>query len=124
MDPLGGDNTAFIDDATLTKADSIADGSFESPALTAGTYQLDPATSSWVFTGSSGISTDGSDFTAANPGAPDGSQVAIVQDGGSMNQVLQLDAGVYTLSFQAAQRAESQTQKSRSRCLSTVRRSA
>jgi len=36
LDPLGGDNTAFIDAVTLS-ANAIVDGSFETPALNAQT---------------------------------------------------------------------------------------
>ena len=50
------------------------------------------------------MSSNGSAFTASNPNAPDGSQVAFVQGTGSMSQSVYLDAGTYSLSFLAAQR--------------------
>ena len=52
-----------------------------------------------------GVSSNGSAFTSGNPNAPDGSQVAFLQGTGSMSQSVYLDAGTYSLSFLAAQRA-------------------
>jgi uncharacterized protein YabE (DUF348 family) len=108
LNPLGGDNTAFVDQvAVALAADSISDGSFEAPGLAAKTFQYAPNGSPWQFSGAAGVSSNGSAFTAANPNAPDGSQVAFLQGTGSMSQSVYLDAGSYSLSFQAAQRAGS-----------------
>jgi len=108
VNPLGGDNTAFVDQVAIALAtDSISDGSFEAPGLAAKTFQYAPNGSPWQFSGSAGVSSNGSAFTAANPNAPDGSQVAFLQGTGSMSQAVYLDAGSYSLSFQAAQRAGS-----------------
>jgi hypothetical protein len=52
-----------------------------------------------------GITGNASGFTAGNPNAPEGAQVAFVQEIGGMSQAVTLAAGTYTLSFQAAQRA-------------------
>ena len=54
---------------------------------------------------------------------PDGSQVAFLQGTGSMSQSVYLNAGSYSVSFQAAQRAAGQTDTTRRfRCWSTARR--
>ena len=88
----------------------IADGNFETPSLAAGMWQFSPSGTPWQFTGSAGISSNQSAFTAGNPNAPDGTQVGLVKDGGSINQTVQLAAGSYQISFQAAQRGNSQSQ--------------
>jgi hypothetical protein len=59
----------------------------------------------WLFTGTAGISSNGSGFTAGNPNAPDGNQVAFLQGASTMSQAVSLNAGTYNLSFLAAQRA-------------------
>ncbi|MGA3015602.1 MAG: PEP-CTERM sorting domain-containing protein [Bryobacteraceae bacterium] len=102
----------------------IQNSSFEAPGLSAGGYSYRPATDlgvqDWVFTGSSGITANGSAFGLGSDGfpAPDGSQAAFIQyDSNNPNSVPgsvaqyitpgQLEAGtLYTLSFEAAQRAE------------------
>ncbi len=94
---------------TLT-LNSISDGSFEAPTLAARAYQIAPASSPWQFSGDTGVSANGSGFTASNPNAPNGNQVAFLKDNASMIQTVYLQAGVYNLSFLAAQRVSSQTQ--------------
>jgi hypothetical protein len=103
--PLGGDNTALVDEVSLTAANLISDGSFEAPELAAYSYQYAPDGSSWQFSSAAGVSSNGSGFTADNPSAPDGSQVAFIQGTGSMSQPLYLNGGSYTLALDAAQRA-------------------
>ncbi len=50
-----------------------------------------------------------SGFTWGNPAAPEGAQVAFLQEKGSISQqVAKWAAGTYTISFQAAQRANIQ----------------
>jgi hypothetical protein len=146
LDPLGGDNTALIDqvqlnavafttplatgvrsfnlaaDGTVTYVTTsgsclqytpaggaavaaLADAGFESPVVGSSAFQYDPAGAGWTFTGPAGIAGDGSGFTAANPPAPEGAQVGFVQEAGSLSQSVTLAAGVYTFSFEAAQRA-------------------
>ena len=106
LNPSGGDNAAFIDEITIVpEVNSISDGSFESPGLAAKTLQYSPNGSPWVFLGGTGVTNNGSNFTVGNPKAPDGTQVAFVQTVGSVSQSLYLDAGSYSLSFAAAQRA-------------------
>ena len=88
---------------------SVATGpnlGFESPALGAGAYQYNPANAAWTFVGQSGMSANGSGFTYANPGAPEGAQVAVLQNLGSFSQALTFQDGMsYTFVFAAAQRA-------------------
>jgi hypothetical protein len=84
----------------------IGDAGFEVVQVGNGQYQYRPAGTGWVFTGPSGISANGSAFTAHNPTAPEGTQVAIIQRDGSISQaVTDWPGGSYALSFAAAQRA-------------------
>ncbi len=103
VDPLGGDNTAFLDEVSISTANAISDGSFETPVLNTATYQFAPTGSAWQFSGGSGIASNGSNFATGNPSAPDGTQIAIVQGNGSMSQAVDLLAGSYNVSFEAAQ---------------------
>lgn len=79
--------------------------SFETPALSSGAYLYNPSGTgvAWTFAGTTGIQRNGSAWGAAT--APDGRQTAFVQGVGSMSQTVNLNAGSYTLSFQAARRA-------------------
>ena len=105
LNPMGGDNTAFIDEVAINAASSLGDSSFETPGLAAKTFRYSPDGSPWQFSGGAGVSSNGSGFTAGNPNAPDGTQVAFLQCNGSMSQPVSMDAGTYSLSFLAAQRA-------------------
>jgi hypothetical protein len=101
----GGDNTVFIDQVLIARqSTTLIDGGFESPALTAGTFQYHPSGSAWTFTPLSGISTNGSPFTSGGPNAPQGNQVAVIQGLSSVSQSVQLNAGLYVISFAAVQR--------------------
>ena len=113
LDPQGGDNTAFLDSVAIApQAGTIGDGSFAVPALAAGAFQYLPNGSPWQFSGRAGVSANGSAFTAANPNAPAGTQVALIQGTGSISQSAYLYSGTYTISFQAAQRGgKSQSQE-------------
>ena len=91
--------------STTAAANPFGDCSFETPVLTANAFQYAPGGSAWQFSTSAGISSNGSVFTAANPKAPDGSQVAFLQGYGSMTQSVNLSAGDYSITFLAAQRA-------------------
>ena len=97
--------TMFDNSAAPTSL--TADASFETPSVGSGNFQYDPAGSAWTFNGGSGISGNGSGFTAGNPNAPAGSQVAFLQKTGEFSQVITgLQIGQeYTLSFDAAQRS-------------------
>jgi hypothetical protein len=105
LNPQGGDNTVFIDEVAITAANLVSDSSFDVPGLAANSYQYSPDGSSWLFGAGTGVSSSGSAFTSGNPIAPDGSQVAFIQGGGSMSQSVYLSAGTYSLSLVAAQRA-------------------
>ena len=108
LNPQGGDNTAFVDEVAITGAgSSINDGSFEwpeMPGLAGSAYQYAPNGSPWQFSTGAGVGANGSAFTAGNPSAPEGIQVAFLQGNGNMIQTIDMNAGVYSLSFEAAQR--------------------
>jgi uncharacterized protein (DUF2141 family) len=113
LDSAGGDNTAFVDNVTLTVATmgvpTPGDAGFEQPSVGAGQFQYDPTGSPWTFTGLAGISANNSGFTAGNPPAPERLQVALVQETGSFSQsVTGWAAGSYTINFLAAQRGNHQ----------------
>ena len=114
VDSAGGDNTIFLGQISLAKATSaeIGDPGFEQVVVGAGQYQYDPSGSSWVFSGSSGVSGNNSAFTKGNPPAPEASQVAFIQSQGSFSQsVSNWIAGSYVLTFEAAQRSNYQASK-------------
>ena len=121
--PQGGDNTAFLDEVAISAASPISDGSFEQPVAAAATYQLDPSGTAWQFSGIAGVSSNGSPFTAGNPNAPDGTQVALIKGTGSMSQSVSLAAGTYSLSFLAANAPITRARANKSRCWSTAPRS-
>ena len=106
-----GDNTAFLDGVTIATTTvtppttpTVGDSSFET--VQTGSYIYDPTGSSWTFTGQAGLSGNNSGFTAGSPNAPQGNQVAFLQNQGVITQtVAGFAAGNYTLSFLAAQRA-------------------
>ena len=62
---------------SLSATTVITNGSFETPALTPGTFQYNPSGATWTFTGQSGISTNGSAWGFAP--APSGTQEAFLQ---------------------------------------------
>jgi len=123
-----GDNTSFIDNVSITSsspppppatsapapspspqptssAPAAGDAGFEAVRVAEGDFAYDPNGSAWAFSGLSGLASDGSGFTNGNPGAPEGSQVAFLQQGGSISQAVSgWAAGSYTVTFQAAQR--------------------
>ena len=88
-------------------SDLPQNASFESPAFTGAPYN--PSGAGWTFSpkngdSGSGIATNGSPF-GQSP-APQGQQVAFLQANGSVTQTwVDLPAGRYALSFQAARRA-------------------
>jgi PKD repeat protein len=83
---------------------TLQQGGFETPALGSGNFAYAPAGSAWAFTAGAGIAANNSPFTSANPAAPQGSQVAFLQNTGSISQAVSMAAGSYTLTLQAAQR--------------------
>jgi hypothetical protein len=112
LDPNGGDNTAFIDQVVIKSAvaDLPFDPGFEMPAQGSGprAYVYRPTGSPWTFTGGAGLSGNGSAFTAGNLYAPQGSQVAFLQENGAISQVVTCTAGSRVITFDAAQRANRQ----------------
>ena len=111
LSPSSADSTAFIDAAVISPAAAtIADGSFAQAVQSAVSYTIAPAGTPWQFSGVTGVSGNDSAFTNGNRNAPNGSQVAFIKDGGSMSESVQLATGVYDISFQAAQRANYQSQ--------------
>jgi len=86
----------------------FADGGFELPKLGTG-YLYNPTGAVWTFSTSSGVTANGSAFTAANPPAPGGQQVLFLQFSGSAQQSVTLAAGVYRLRMSAAQRGSHNT---------------
>ena len=112
LDSAGGDNTVFLDAVSIAVASPVAatyvgDSGFEAVAEGSGSsaYTYDPTGSAWSFAGDSGLSGNNSNFTSGNPNAPQGSQVAFLQDSGSISQTINFAAaGSYQLTFDAAQR--------------------
>jgi RHS repeat-associated protein len=103
LNPYGGDNTAFVD-AVKLNGTLVSNGGFETPALASGGWVYQPSGATWTFTGTSGIAKNNSAFTSTNPVAPEGTQVAILQESGRATHPLSLAAGNFSFSLQAAQR--------------------
>jgi N-acetylneuraminic acid mutarotase len=106
----GGSQSSVVEAFTLDSP-IVSDPGFESPRVGSGAgaaFQYDPDGSAWMFTGGSGVAGNGSAFTAGNPDAPEGSQVAFLQGTGSFSQVVNFLAGSYTIGFSAAQRGNYQ----------------
>ena len=82
----------------------MANAGFETPLLGKGNYQYSPTGSDWTFSNGAGIAANGSAFTSNNPNAPQGMQVAFLQQTGSIRQTISFVAGSYQISFRAAQR--------------------
>ena len=96
---------SFVDDVTVQKVlSNVAEGGFEIPVYANSPfYGYQPAASAWSWSGQAGIQHNGS--LGAN--APEGVQIGFLQGGsnpGSFSQSLNLEAGVYTISFKGAQR--------------------
>lgn len=68
-------------------------------------YKYDPIGMPWTYSSTSGVAGNDSDFTNGNPNAPQGTQVAFLQEIGTIDQAVNFTAGTYTISFSAAQRA-------------------
>ena len=102
----GGDNTAFISNVMIVAPPVVADAGFQMSPVGTGTsaYQYTPTGTPWTYSASAGVAGNNSDFTRGNPDSPSGSQVAFLQGTGSISQSVDLAAGTYVVSFQAAQR--------------------
>ena len=70
-------------------------------------YYTGETESNWTFTGDAGISSNDSGFTSANPAAPQGTQVAFLQETGGISQTIGgfVVGTSYSISFEAAQRS-------------------
>ncbi|MDR6690303.1 hypothetical protein J2X55_001202 [Microbacterium sp. 1154] len=104
-----GDRTAFLDAVRIEapvapEPAKLSNTGFEAPSTTG--VKSAPFTEGWSFVGRSGIQRNGSAFGA--PTAPEGTQTALLQsrngEHGSFTQTLKMDAGTYTLSYQASRR--------------------
>jgi hypothetical protein len=85
----------------------LLDPGFEDPAQGTGplAFRYNPTGSAWIFSGLAGVAGNGSGFTAGNPAAPQGGQVAFLQKNGAIGQVVNFPAaGSYTIGVNAAQR--------------------
>ena len=111
IDPSGADYTALLDQVNIVNVapTGFSDPGFESPSQRSGesAYAYDPKGSTWSFSGGAGLAGNGSAFTAGNPDAPQGSQVAFIQRTGTASQVVvfpSASAGSYQITLSAAQR--------------------
>ena len=93
----------------LNSAVNLGDPSFEDPQVGFGSYQYMPSGSPWTFSNLAGVAANSSGFTVGNPNAPDGNQVAFLQENGYLSQSITWRPGSYTISVSAAQRTRSQT---------------
>jgi hypothetical protein len=82
---------------------SIGNFGFESPQTTYDAFQ--PTGAGWAFTPVSGVTANGSDYTAGNPLAPEGSQSAFLEANATISQTLSpfIPGRIYKLTFAAAQ---------------------
>ena len=102
-----GDHAAFIDAVTIAAAPAaiLTDPGFEVPSVGYGQFARAPAGGAWTFGGTAGLAGNGSGYTAANPAAPQGQQVAYMQGAAAISQTIAAaQAGSYQISFGAAQR--------------------
>lgn len=113
--PEGGTNPfkelVIIPKPQIDPATAVKDSGFEAPSVGVGfhdAFRVQATGSPWTFGGSAGVTGNASGFTAGNPNAPQGSQVAFLQGTGSMSQSITLSAGTYQLEFLAAQRKNTQ----------------
>jgi GH25 family lysozyme M1 (1,4-beta-N-acetylmuramidase) len=105
------DTSGFVGPVASTNVQvgngQFANPGFETPSVGSGPsgYAYAPSGASWTFAGYSGISGNGSTFTAGNPNAPEGVQVAFLEySNSSIAQTVSMSGGNYQISFYAAQR--------------------
>ncbi len=91
----------------------LANGSFESPVLSAGSYQYSPSGAGWTFSnngsGGAGISASSSALTSSSPEIPHGNQVAFLQNQGCISETSYLVPPA-VLALNATQRVNNGTQ--------------
>ena len=86
----------------------VSNYGFEAPVTS--TYNYNPSGGSWTFSGTSpsgsGVSANSSAFTSGNSPAPEGVQVAFLQEFGSISQTISgfSPGTAYTITFAASQR--------------------
>ena len=88
VEPSPSVGSQVIVEGSPPTAPMIVDAGFEQVPVGAGQFQYRPAGSAWTFAGGAGVSGNGSGFTAGNPPAPQGVQVAFLQSTGSFSQVV------------------------------------
>lgn len=95
--------------STRLQAQSLSNGSFETPSVGAANYQYNPTGGSWVFAGNSGIQSNGSVWGVGN--TTNGTQTAFLQGtpakgtlGAISQSVSFASTGNYVVSFQAVGR--------------------
>lgn len=102
-----GDGIKSWDDVTVkppSSGMSIANPGFETPSVANG-YTYNPTGAGWTFSGDAGVAGNSSAFLLGNLPAPQGTQVAFLQQTGTISQsVTGWQAGTYELSFSAATR--------------------
>ncbi len=104
-DPSGASASASFNWMILA---AVQNASFESPALSAGTYRSGSITG-WTFSGSTPyISRSGSTYTSGAPAPADGLQVLVLRNSGRAAQSMQLRVGD-TLRFKGTQRVNYRT---------------
>ncbi len=107
LDSARGDHTALLDNVSIAASSAVTaviDPGFEANPQGNGVFNYNPSDAPWTFSGNSGLSGNGSDFTRQNPNAPQGAQVAFIQGTSSFSQAINFAAGIYQLTFLAAQR--------------------
>ena len=105
--PVYVDALVLRDELLVTDPTPLPSGGFESPSVGTGTYAYaaNPTGSAWTFTGSAGYSANGTAFTSGNPVAPEGSQVAFLQQNSTISQTITVgESNTYTVSFKGAKR--------------------
>jgi hypothetical protein len=99
--------TAFLASTNSAHAQSIVDGSFESPGVGTGNFAYNLSGSAWTFSSQSGVSSLVSGFTGGSfLSPPEGVQVGFLQDLGSISQSFTLATAYsnFIVSFAAQQR--------------------
>ena len=104
-------DSAIATVSIIVNATNLANSSFETPVVGSSQYKYNPTGGTWVFTGTSGIQSNGSAFGVAN--APDGTQTALLQGHsgstlGSISQSVKFTStGSYVVSFMGCRRNNS-----------------
>ncbi len=106
MNMPGAEYRSYLYGSLYGDLANLFDPGFEDPIQGTGTtaYQYAPTGSAWSFGGPAGVAGNGSALTSGNPDAPQGSQVAFLQNTGTIRQVMDFPAaGAYTIGLSAAQ---------------------